>query len=437
MYNTIHDLTNKYFQDTIVMRRTMHAFPETAWLEIHTAAYIATHLEKLDFQLHLGKDVINATSRMGLPSKREFEKAYQKAREAGVSSKHLQVFKNGFTGIVATKKMGTGPVVAIRFDIDALPVQEDKQPTHRCVEDGYISKHKNSMHACGHDGHTAIGLTIARIIDDISDCLQGTIKLIFQPAEEGVRGAKSMVDSHILDDVDYLYACHIFPRQKKDKNIDIYVGMNEAFATTKLDVTYHGVSSHAAEMPQFGRNAILSAAACITNLHSIPRNSDGCTRINVGTIIAGTGRNIVAETAKLEIEVRGASTKLNEYMEVYAHDVITGAALMHDNEVVIETVGSSTSITCSKPFMEEIKDVINKNLPTIKVARKNESPLLASDDFSIMMNHVQMRGGNATYLKVLSDTTAMLHHPSYDFDEYSMHNAITSLTSIAYHLLKK
>ena len=82
--------------------------------------------------------------------------------------------------------------------------------------------------------------------------------------------------------------------------------MNETFATTKLDVTYHGVSSHAAGMPHFGKNALLSAASCILNLHSIPRNSDGCTRINVGTIRAGTGRK-PANSAKLEIEVRGAT----------------------------------------------------------------------------------------------------------------------------------
>ena len=108
-----------------------------------------------------------------------------------------------------------------------------------------------------------------------------------------------------------------------------YFGMNESFATTKLDVIYHGVSTHAAESPQFGKNALLSAANCIINLHSIPRNSDGQTRVNVGTVHAGTGRNVVPDTAKLEIEVRGVTTEVNRYMEIYARDIIVGGGNIH------------------------------------------------------------------------------------------------------------
>ena len=86
---------------------------------------------------------------------------------------------------------------------------------------------------------------------------------------------------HFLDDVDYILAAHIMPQEHR--KYDLYLGMDDSFATTKLDVTYHGISTHAAESPQFGKNALLSAANCILNLHSIPRNSDGCTRVNVGT----------------------------------------------------------------------------------------------------------------------------------------------------------
>ncbi len=437
MYRQISTLSNKYKQETINIRRHLHKHPEKGWLEIQTAALIATKLEEYGYELSLGKDVINEDSRMGLPSKKEFEKSYLRAKEAGIDKKYLKIFKNGFTGVVGTLRNGDGPVVAMRFDMDALPILEDIQSSHKCVVDNYSSKYKNIMHACGHDGHVAVGITIAKILQDIKDTMQGTIKLIFQPAEEGVRGAKSMVDSKILDDVDYLYAFHIFPRLKNERKVNVFVGMSDAFATTKLDITYHGVSSHAAEMPQFGRSAILSAAACITNLHSIPRNSDGCTRINVGTIHAGTGRNVVAETAKLEIEVRGASTKLNEYMEIYALDVIYGAARMHDNEVVIDKMGSASSIHCSVDFMEEIKNMLKQEHPEIIVGKKNESPLQASDDFSIMMRYVQNRGGKATYLKILSDTSATLHHPSYDFDEESLEIACTTLSSITYHLLQK
>ena len=289
------------------------------------------------------------------------------------------------------------------------------------------------MHACGHDGHASIGLTTARILMELSEHLHGTLKIIFQPAEEGVRGAKSICESGFLDDVDYIYAAHIMPRVG---DYDLYFGMNESFATTKLDVIYHGVSTHAAESPQFGKNALLSAANCIINLHSIPRNSDGQTRVNVGTVHAGTGRNVVPDTAKLEIEVRGVTSELNRYMEIYARDIINACALMHDTVVEIKQMGKAFALNCDEDFMNQVRTLCQKEMPDLKLPPENLSPLGGSDDFSYMMEYVQVHGGKATYMKLLTDITASPHNTSFDFNEEVLNKGPRIMAAIAYSLLK-
>ena len=204
----IEELTPEF----IAIRRDFHRYPEIGHQENVTAEKIANYLRQWGYQVH--------------------------TKIAG-------------TGVVALLKCGdSSKCLSIRADMDALPIEEANCFAHASVNKGV-------MHACGHDGHASIGLTTARILMELSEHLHGTLKIIFQPAEEGVRGAKSICESGFLDDVDYIYAAHIMPRAG---DYDLYFGMNESFATTKLDVIYHGVSTHAAESPQFGKNALLSAA---------------------------------------------------------------------------------------------------------------------------------------------------------------------------------
>lgn len=434
MYEKIKSLAKEYFPETVQTRRDFHKYAERGWLEMRTASIVARKLNNLGYQVLVGKELMCETARMGLPSKRVLTLNYKRAILQGADPYYLEKVKDGFTAVAGIIKNGDGPVVAIRFDMDALSIMEDDSADHNPGKFGFISCNPGAMHACGHDGHTAMGLTVAKILSEIKEHLHGTLKLIFQPAEEGVRGAKSIATSGFLDDVDYIFAGHIW-QQAPGEDYDIYLGMDETFATTKLDVIYHGVSSHAAGMPQFGKNALLSAASCILNLHSIPRNSDGCTRINVGTINAGTGRNIVPETAKLEIEVRGATTELNNYMEVYATDVIRGAALMHDTIVEINKMGKAYSLECDKKMMDIIRHVCDDHLKNIKVAPKYLSPLDGSDDFSYMMATVQAHGGIATYMKLTTDLAASPHNCAYDFNENVLLTGTTVYSSVAYYLI--
>lgn len=119
-------------------------------------------------------------------------------------------FSGGFTGIVATLDTGKpGPTLAFRVDMDALDLNEDLTEQHRPHAEGFSSCNAHMMHACGHDGHTAIGLGLAHILKQFQSQLTGRIKIIFQPAEEGTRGAKSMATAGVVDDVDFFVAIHI------------------------------------------------------------------------------------------------------------------------------------------------------------------------------------------------------------------------------------
>lgn len=434
MYEHIKNLSKKYYLETQSIRRDLHKYAERGWLETRTACMIATKLEELGYQVLVGEEIMKKEARMGLPLETVLHFNYRRAQKEDANPYYLEKVKNGMTAVAGILKNGEGPTIALRFDIDALGLIEESSSHHVPFKEGFSSCHLGAMHACGHDGHTAIGLTTAKILMDIKDQLHGTIKLIFQPAEEGVRGAKCIAESGFLDDVDYIYAAHIMPQVK---DYDLYLGMDESFATTKLDVTYHGVSTHAAESPQFGKNALLSAASCIMNLHSIPRNSDGGTRVNVGTVHAGTGRNVVPETATLEIEVRGATSELNRYMEIYARDIITGAALMHDTVVEIKEMGKAYSLECDDDFMNDIRHLCENKMPDLKLSKRNLSPLGGSDDFSYMMERVQAHGGKATYMKLLTPIHSSPHNDSFDFDEKVLEKGPRIMASIAYYLLKK
>lgn len=435
MDQKIKELSSQYYPRAIEIRRDLHKYAERGWLEARTACFIATELEHLGYKVLVGEDIMKKEVRMGLPPDTVLHLNYRRAQKEGANPYYLEKVKMGMTAVAGILECGDGPTIALRFDIDALGLIEESSSNHFPFVNSFACVHRGTMHACGHDGHTAIGLTTARILMDIKEQLHGTIKLIFQPAEEGVMGARSIAESGFLDDVDYICAAHIMP--KGDQPYDLYFGMDESFATTKLDVTYHGVSTHAAESPQFGKNALLSAANCILNLHSIPRNSDGQTRVNVGTVQAGTSRNVIPETAKLEIEVRGVTSELNRYMEIYARDIIQASALMHDTVVEIKEMGKAYALDCSEDLMNRIRQICMQYMPDLQLPPNNLSPLGGSDDFSYMMERVQAHGGQATYMKFLTPIVSSPHNDSFDFDEQVLEKGPRIFASIVYHLMKE
>ncbi|MBM7097497.1 amidohydrolase [Bacillus sp. H-16] len=400
--------------ELINWRRAFHQYPETGWTEYMTTYRIYKQLQALGLTVYTGTDAVETSARMGVPSDQELYAAEKRASEAGVPEKFLNKVAGGHTGVVAVLKTGKpGPHIACRFDIDALPIEESDTYDHVPAEKEFASSLPGSMHACAHDGHTAIGLGVATWLAKYRDELTGTYTLLFQPAEEGSRGAKAMVEMGWLDDVDVFLGGHI---GIEDLTVGQVAATTEQFlATTKFDVHFKGTAAHAGKRPEQGKNALLAAAACAQHLHAIAPHSQGATRLNIGTLNAGTGRNIVPDQATLTGETRGETNALNDYVFQEAERIIHGSASLYDVEAEMKVVGKGTSAVCDQAFIRLLEQAATRSTAITEVL-----PVLslgASEDVTHMMNRVQARGGTATYMIFGTPLPAGHHHPRFDYDE--------------------
>ncbi|REC94245.1 amidohydrolase [Kushneria indalinina] len=414
-----------------VWRRDFHRHAESGWVEFRTASIVAEELDRLGYQVTLGRDVVDEAARMGVPDADTLTREEARARTQGAIERWLPQLSGGFTGVVGVLDTGRpGPTIGYRIDLDALDLEESNEQTHRPAQEGFGSQNAGMMHACGHDGHTTIGLGLARLFKALEADLSGRIKLIFQPAEEGVRGARSMVDAGVLDDVDVFIATHI--------GMDIPCGevvcaQDGYLATTKLDVRYTGVPAHAGGRPEEGRNALLAAAQAAVGLHAIPRHSGGASRINVGVLNAGSGRNVVPASASMKIETRGENTTINEEMRRRAIEVIEGAAQMHGVSVEYSLAGEADTCTASPALVDYIQRRI-EGLPGIDVVTPSISEPSGSEDATCMMRRVQERGGLATYMIFGTELAAGHHHQCFDFNEAVLPLAVRTLALLAFDM---
>jgi aminobenzoyl-glutamate utilization protein A len=384
-------------------RRDFHKYAESGWTEFRTAAAIAKRLTGLGMEVHVGRVVCSPDARMGLPSEETLESHWVRARDEGADPTFLDPMRGGYTGVVGVLRRGDGPTVGLRFDIDALELQESTERSHRPAVEGFASIHRNVCHACGHDGHAAIGLGVAHVLSALKDSLSGTVKLIFQPAEEGVRGARSMVAAGVLDDVDWLLGHHLIAGCAVG---EIFPGMGGYAATRKFDVTFHGAPAHAGGSPEGGHNALLAAATAALNLYALPRHREGFTRINVGRLIAGSGRNVIPAEAELVAEVRGETSELCDSMYERAMTVIGAAASMHGCTASVRAMGQAGTSHSDLALAERICAIASA-LPGTSFHEMQK--MGGSEDFTEMMLRVQERGGMATNIGIGADLYGIRH----------------------------
>ncbi|WP_189445119.1 amidohydrolase [Salinicola rhizosphaerae] len=409
-------------------RRDFHHYAESGWVEFRTASIVAEELERLGYAVSVGRDVVDAGSRMGVPEPEFLARALERAREQGAIERWLPALAGGYTGVVAELDTGRpGPVLAYRVDLDALDLDESDDDDHRPVQEGFASCNTGMMHACGHDGHTTIGLGLARLFVELKAQLSGRIKLIFQPAEEGVRGARSMVEAGVLDDVDLFIATHIGTGVPSGS---VVCGHNGYLATTKLDATFSGVPAHAGANPEDGNNALLAAAQAALGLHAIPRHSQGASRINVGVLNAGSGRNVVPANATLKLETRGETSAINDEMQRRALNVLHGAAQMQGVEMDYRLAGEARNCEPSPELVTFIRERID-GLTGIDTVIPVENRPSGSEDATTMMQRVRERGGLATYMVFGADLSAGHHHQRFDFDEEVLPLAVRTLAHLA------
>lgn len=432
MFEQIVKMVDEMTPELVEIRRDFHKYAESGWFEMRTSSIIARKLTELGLdEVLVGEQVCKKDARMGVPSEEALEKSYERAVEQGGDPEFLPYTKGGMTGVIGIIKCGEGPTVAMRFDIDALGVIEEQDPSHRPAAEGFASVNYGMMHACGHDAHTAIGLGVAKTLMSMKDKLHGTIKLIFQPAEEGVRGAKSIVENGHLDGVDFCIGSHVSGENEDGRAVT--PGTYGSLATTKYDVIFHGLSAHAGGSPEKGKNVMLAVATAILNLYAIPRHSGGMTRINVGTVTAGSGRNVIADEAKMEIELRGETTELNDYVVEYATNVIEAAAKMHGCTYEMKVMGGAVSMTSDQALMDRIKRVCEMlHLPAADERARSGG----SEDYSYMMSRVQEQGGQASFMLVHSKQYAPGHNRRFDIDEVAIPNAVKTFCGTVYDIMK-
>ena len=334
--------------------------------------------------------------------------------------------------MVGTMKFAKpGPVVALRVDMDANDLVEAAEEKHRPFKEGFASINKGAMHACGHDGHTAVGLAVAEVLAGLKDELAGTVKLIFQPAEEGVRGAKAMMSKGVVDDVKYIVGMHLGVNLKKCGQVAC---KTEGFlATTKVDAVFTGTPAHAGAAPETGKNAILAACTATLNLHAISRHSQGASRVNVGVIQGGSGRNVIPANAVIKVETRGANSDINEYVYAEAVRIIEAAAAMQGCKVSMELMGGAAGCENDEALVARIRKVAERQklLPDIVPAGN----IGGSEDCTYFMERVQKNGGQAAFVMVGTELAAGHHDSFFDFNEAALLPAIALMSGTAAELL--
>lgn len=397
----------------VAWRRDFHRFAEPGWTEFRTTSAIITELRALGWDMVFGPELHDANERLGVPDASVLADERERAVSQGADPELVEAMGEGFTGVLGILDTGRpGPVVCFRFDIDSNDLVESKDESHRPFAEGFSSVNEAAMHGCGHDGHAAIGLGLATILSEHLDELTGTVKIIFQPAEEGVRGAHSIVAAGWFDDVDLFVATHL---KSDDGKGNIVTGSDGYLASTKFDATFTGVGSHAGGDPEKGRNALLAAASATLGLHAIPRHSAGASRINVGTFHAGEGRNVVPRAATIRVETRGQTSEINEFIFARAEDVIAGAARMQGVDCTLTVVGRADREDPSPELLPFIRESFTGVPGVAEIV--DSSGVGGSEDATAMMKRVKERGGLATYVQIGMDTTAGHHTEFFDVDE--------------------
>ncbi len=436
--HALHEAVEQVAASLVDYRRDFHRHAEPGWCEFRTASRVARRLAGLGYDVIAGKDALKSSLRTGVPSSAILNEWWTSAREQGGDEYYLRSMKGGYTAVAATIGGAERPRITLRFDMDALEIQESTRPHHRPFREKFTSINNGVSHACGHDGHIAAGLGIAEVIASLRKHLRGSVRLVFQPAEEGVRGARAVAGSGVLDATDIILAHHLFSDITTGA---IIPGLSQFASTEKIDADIIGKPSHAGGSPESGKNALLAAATAVLNLHAIPRHGGGWTRVNVGKLTAGTERNIIADRARLFLETRGETDGLNTFMRSEVIRIIKAAAAMHQCSARLRSAGSAPGAVSNEGLVKRIADAATAL--GLEITDDNRTGI--SEDFTWMMRHVQDSGGMASMIGVGARPPLPFkgnerpayqpHTPDFDFDETALLHAVRLISSVIFDFM--
>lgn len=353
----------------IAFRHDLHTHPELSGSEENTA-----------------KKVSAALTRAGI------------AHESGIGGMH---------GIVATIEggLGKGRTLALRGDMDALPILEENDDIP------YKSQNPGVMHACGHDGHTANLLGTALVLNAVRDQLAGTIKLFFQPAEETVSGASTMVEAGCMNGVDAVLMLHGWPDLPPGQ-----IGVKSGPAMASSDswaLTLHGKGGHAA-YPHKTVDPVLVGSQLVVALQSLVSREIAPTSpavVSVTTFHAGTARNIIPEKAELSGTVRTLNKAVRDAMPSVMERVIAGVCSALRAEYTFDFRAGTPPVINDHGICDLVREVGREIIGAENVVEL-EDPTMGAEDFSFYLEKAP-----GAMIRLGTGCPYLLHTPKYDFGD--------------------
>ncbi len=348
---------------------------------------------------------------MGFREQLTAEYIGQKLQEWGISHQ-TGIAK---TGIVATIESGKpGPVLAIRADMDALPIQEENDVPYR-------SQHDGVMHACGHDGHTAIALGTAYYLSQHRDNFTGTVKMIFQPAEEGPGGAKPMIEAGVLQnpDVDAIIGLHLWNNLPLGK-VGVRSGALMA-SVEEFQCTIFGKGGHGA-MPHQTVDSVVVSAQIVSALQTIvARNVNPLESavVTIGQLHAGTAFNIIADKAQMSGTVRYFNPAFDGYFGQRIEQIIAGICQSHGASYELDYRRHYPALINDAAIAELVRTVAQTVVETPEGVVP-ECQTMGAEDMSFFLQAVP---GCYFFLGSANPDRNLAyphHHPRFDFDETAL-----------------
>ena len=352
-------------------RRFLHAHPELSTKETETTAFIIKELESMGIE--------------------------------------VQTF-DGITGCIGTiRGAQPGGTVMLRADIDALPIQEQSDKDYR-------SQNPGVMHACGHDGHTAMLLGAAKILSANKDRIQGTVKLLFQMAEEIGRKAEEYVFRGALEGVDAIFGMHLWP--SLETGTANFAHGERMACSDRFTIKVHGKLCHGSA-PEKGHDAILAAAAVVMALQSIPsRQNDpqNALVVSVGMMNGGTKQNIVADLVELVGTVRTFNREFRNSMPDRIQALAQSVAQGYGCSAECDYYFGPSPLINDDPFLVEtaqkaaVKELGESCLVPLE-------KMTGAEDFSVYMEQIPGIYGYLGIRNAKKGLVCNVHHPQFDLDE--------------------
>ena len=367
-------------------RRDLHRHPEAAWEEKWTSAYLAGHFKKL-----------------GLPVK----------KMAGTG---LRAVLKGRPG---------GRTIALRTDIDALPLQEEGGKAYRSLNPG-------AAHACAHDGHMAVLMGVAELLARRKGAFKGTVVFLCQPAEENPPGgAKRMIEEGALEGVEAVFGLHLWQGMPTG-TLGIVKGTMMA-QSDNLWITVKGRGGHGA-LPHTAVDPVLVAAQLVVNLQSVVSRNVDPTKpavLTFGAVHGGTTNNIIPGEVKLTGTVRTLDPKVQALMKKRIREVVEGTCAAFGASAEIEYEDGYPPLVNDPASVDLVLDVAKRALGGENILAID--PVMGGEDFA---RYLQEIPGAFLFFGAGDGTKYPHHHPAFDFDEKALPPAVFLMTALALEYLK-